>query len=205
MSYSSIVLKQSAHRTWDLLRYVAHRSCRRASTSSNPYPYPAHTNPQPHQIFHLPRSATQKQIKERYYDLVRIYHPDSPIARTFPADTAQVRFQAISKAYDMMRGKSAITGDVVMDRERPADSARFRPKASRRPHFDATPGDERWKERVLFGATVVAIVAFVVQINVVRHNAVGQATRGTRTGSSGAKYALTDEALAEPTEPERSP
>ncbi|KAF8444656.1 hypothetical protein L210DRAFT_3394257 [Boletus edulis BED1] len=199
MPYS---LKQSAHRTWDLLRYVAHRSCRHASTSSNPYPYPTHPNPQPHQIFHLPRSATQKQIKERYYDLVRIYHPDSPMARTFPTDTAQVRFQAISKAYDLMRGKSTITGDVVMDRERPADPARFRP---RRPHFDATPGDERWKERVLFGATVVAIVAFVVQTNVTRQKAMGQVTRGARTGSSGAKYALTDEALAEPTEPERSP
>lgn len=89
------------------------------------------------------------------YDLVRIYHPDSPVARKYPAEIAQARFQSISTAYDLMRGKSAITGEVLTSRERHMDPARFRPKAPRRPHFDETTGDERWKERVLFGATVI--------------------------------------------------
>ena len=89
------------------------------------------------------------------YDLVRIYHPDSPVARNYSAELAQARFQSISKAYDMMRGKSAITGEVVTNRERHVDPARFRPKTTRRPHFDETTGDERWKERILFGATVL--------------------------------------------------
>jgi hypothetical protein len=96
------------------------------------------------------------------YDLVRIYHPDSPVARKYPADTAQTRFQSISKAYDLMRGKSAITGEVLTNRERHADPARFRPKAARRrPHFDETTGDERWKERILFGATVLVSLVYV--------------------------------------------
>ena len=89
------------------------------------------------------------------YDLVRIYHPDSFIARKYPVDIAQARFQAISKAYDLLRGKSAITGDILTDRERGTDPARFRPKTPRRRHFDETTGDERWKERILLGATVV--------------------------------------------------
>lgn len=89
------------------------------------------------------------------YDLVRIYHPDSPIARNYPAEMAQARFHSISKAYDLMRGKSAITGEVLTNRERHADPARFRPKVRRHPHFDETAGDERWKERILFGATVI--------------------------------------------------
>ncbi|KAF8556355.1 hypothetical protein OG21DRAFT_1483125 [Imleria badia] len=163
-----------------------------------------HPNPQPHQIFHLPRSATQQQIKERYYDLVRIYHPDSPIARHYPTDIAQAQFQSISKAYDLMRGKSAITGEVLTNRERHADPARFRPEARRRPHFDETTGDERWKERVLFGATVIAIVAFVAQTTVTRHKAIVGATNGARTGSSRPKYSMAEEALAEPTESGRS-
>lgn len=173
--HCSSILNQQAYRTRSILCYVAHRSCRHVSTSSNPYPYPTHPNPQPHQIFHLPRSATQRQIKERCrwtlhalsngllshffswldYDLVRIYHPDSPIARNYPAEIVQTQFQSISKAYDLMRGKSAITGEVMTNRERHADPARFRPKATRRPHFDETAGDERWKERVLFAATVL--------------------------------------------------
>lgn len=94
------------------------------------------------------------------YDLVRIYHPDSPIARKYPAEIAQAQFQSISKAYDLMRGKSAITGEVLTNRERHADPARFRPKAPRRPHFDETTGDERWKERVLFGATLLVSLVY---------------------------------------------
>jgi hypothetical protein len=31
----------------------------------NPYPYPKHPNPTPYQIFHLPTSASQAQIKAR--------------------------------------------------------------------------------------------------------------------------------------------
>jgi len=203
---SSGILKQSTRCTRDILRYLARPSCRHASTSSNPFPYPTHPNPQPHQVFHLPRSASQQQIKQRYYDLVRIYHPDSPIARNYPPETAQARFQSISKAYDLLRGKSAITGAVLTNRERQVDPARFRPRATRRPrHFDETAGDERWKERVLLGATLLAVVAFVMQTNVSRHRAINQAARGARTTSSEPKHSLADEALAEPTESPLSP
>lgn len=31
----------------------------------NPYPYPLHSNPTPHQIFHLPKSATKEDVKAR--------------------------------------------------------------------------------------------------------------------------------------------
>jgi hypothetical protein len=34
-------------------------------SSSSPYPYPPHRNPTPHQIFHLPRNATEADIKAR--------------------------------------------------------------------------------------------------------------------------------------------
>jgi hypothetical protein len=36
-----------------------------ASSSSNPYPYPPHSNPTAHQIFHLPLTASQKEVKSR--------------------------------------------------------------------------------------------------------------------------------------------
>ncbi|KAG8213978.1 hypothetical protein J3R82DRAFT_10728 [Butyriboletus roseoflavus] len=133
------------------------------------------------------------------YDLVRIYHPDSPVGRKYPAEMAQARFQSISTAYDVMRGKSAITGEVLTSRERHMDPARFRPRAPRRPHFDETTGDERWKERVLVGATVVAIVAFVAQTTTARRKAIVQATGGTRT-TPNYSLAVEDETLAEPTE-----
>ncbi|KAI0686840.1 hypothetical protein BC835DRAFT_1378184 [Cytidiella melzeri] len=44
--------------------YVFRR--RSGSTSANPFPYPTHVaRPTPHQIFHLPPSATQADVKAR--------------------------------------------------------------------------------------------------------------------------------------------
>ncbi|OSX66257.1 hypothetical protein POSPLADRAFT_1094466, partial [Postia placenta MAD-698-R-SB12] len=76
------------------------------SSTANPYPFPSSANPSPHQIFHLPLSATRDEVKARYYDLVRIYHPDSPVSRTVPPATAHARFQAISAAYAALSGKA---------------------------------------------------------------------------------------------------
>lgn len=94
-----------------------------------PYPFPLHTNPTPYDIFHLPRGATQSQIKARCmfsyifsgsvelvhvlfslfdyldYELVRVYHPDCPAARRLPPNTSHSRFQAISNAYAILSGK----------------------------------------------------------------------------------------------------
>lgn len=36
-----------------------------ASSSKNPYPFPSHRNPTPHQIFHLDTTASDAQIKAR--------------------------------------------------------------------------------------------------------------------------------------------
>ena len=36
-----------------------------AGSSSTSYPFPAHPNPTPHQIFHLPHSASQQEVKAR--------------------------------------------------------------------------------------------------------------------------------------------
>ncbi|GJE85381.1 J domain-containing protein [Phanerochaete sordida] len=76
-----------------------------ASTSTHPYPWPAHTRPTPWQIFHLPPGASQKDIKSRYYELVRVHHPDSPRGRDVPSAVRHARFQSLTTAYDTLRGK----------------------------------------------------------------------------------------------------
>jgi len=78
-----------------------------ASTASMAhYPYPSHRHPKPHEIFHLPLSASQAEIKSRYIDLVRAHHPDSAHCSHLPPTERHARFQAISAAYDHLRGKS---------------------------------------------------------------------------------------------------
>ncbi|OSC99424.1 hypothetical protein PYCCODRAFT_1373338 [Trametes coccinea BRFM310] len=141
--------------------------CRWASTSANPYPFPTNAHPTPHQIFHLPKDATRADVKARYYDLVRIYHPDSPSARAggIPAETAHARFQAIAAAYAILTGKkpaSALdgsgTGEGFDGAPRPTyhdlSSAMWRARQRRRAELSVGL-DDRWKERLMLGAVVV--------------------------------------------------
>ena len=101
----------------------------------NPYPYPTHPRPTPHQIFHLSPGATQDEIKKRCtffnsnlvfpfmyvhilyyycnqyktdYDLVRTHHPDSCYARlsTNTSAEAHSRFRSIKAAYDFLQGRT---------------------------------------------------------------------------------------------------
>jgi len=65
--------------------------------------YPSSTRPTPHEIFHLPRTASQEEIKDRYYELVRLHHPDSPACRHEPDQLRQERFKSITKAYDVLK------------------------------------------------------------------------------------------------------
>lgn len=101
--------------------------------SAPQFPFPTHARPSPHQIFHLPLSATQQDVKQRCvchclrrikwpsfmfnllqpsnnsdYALVRLHHPDSPSCRLHTPSPAErhARFQAISAAYDTLRLKS---------------------------------------------------------------------------------------------------
>ncbi|KAG1813736.1 hypothetical protein EV424DRAFT_52395 [Suillus variegatus] len=143
-----------------------------ASKSANPYPYPTQKNPQPHQIFHLPRSANQEDVKRRYYELVRIYHPDSAVARHYPSEESQARFQAISRAYDILRGKASVSGEPV-EAAHKVDPIRWSTR-SRRPHFDDTASDERWKERVIMGTVLLTLAAFVAQTSWTRRQAIAE-------------------------------
>lgn len=65
------------------------------------------------------------------YDLVRIYHPDSPHSRTsnLPPKLKEERFKAIVNAYDILRGKKS----AFQDRWRgPVHDTRFRQELERR-------------------------------------------------------------------------
>ncbi|KAH9930199.1 uncharacterized protein B0H18DRAFT_849909, partial [Fomitopsis serialis] len=75
-----------------------------STSARHSFPFPTHAQPTPHQIFHLPVGASQQDIKARYYDLVRVHHPDSPFSRDVPSQERHVRFQTITKAYDILRG-----------------------------------------------------------------------------------------------------
>ncbi|KAL9939787.1 hypothetical protein V8E36_001604, partial [Tilletia maclaganii] len=76
------------------------------------FPFPTHTpHPSPYDIFHLDRTATAADIKSRYYDLVRIFHPDraclassssSSLTAEQQKERIEDRFKLIVRAYELL-------------------------------------------------------------------------------------------------------
>ncbi|KAF8240362.1 hypothetical protein L208DRAFT_1420467 [Tricholoma matsutake] len=141
------------------------------SKANNLYLYPTHSRPTPHQIFHLPPGASQDDIKARYYDLVRIHHPDSVHSRLLSPSVRHARFQSITSAYDILRGKSQNSPHSGVD---PYSSEVHRRKHFYQAHHDrraeyAYPGrewtaspDDRWKDRVIIIVGLVTLAAGVI-------------------------------------------
>ncbi|KAF4599559.1 hypothetical protein EYR40_006653 [Pleurotus pulmonarius] len=177
-------------------RSLAASTHSKAAGPPNPFPFPKATRPTPYQIFHLPRNASQDDIKERYYELVRIYHPDTAIARyAVPPDLAHTRFQSITSAYEALRGKPVASGSHVDDGRWPTASA-WRARQTKRRDIH-TEGDDRWKDWIIFGGVSVTIAAFVFQMSLIRREAVRDLNmeRSRRTRSQVA--AVEEEKLAE--------
>ena len=65
----------------------------------------------PYLILGLSREASEEEIRRRYRELVREYHPDRHIAAGMPEemiDIATERLQKVNEAYDrIMREKAA--------------------------------------------------------------------------------------------------
>ncbi|CAL1713886.1 unnamed protein product [Somion occarium] len=145
--------------------------CRKATTSSTSprYPFPTHPRPTPHEIFHLPAGASKQDVKTRYYDLVRIHHPDSPHARHLDPSVRHSRFQSIRAAYDTLMGKGYGSGSTIdpvyaeLERRRRTQEAyrRARQRAEFADGFpqkkwEASP-DDRWKDRVIFAVGILCL------------------------------------------------
>ncbi|KAK1236515.1 hypothetical protein PQX77_000208 [Marasmius sp. AFHP31] len=165
---------------WALLPFHVHHA-RLASTasassssSSSPFPFPSHARPTPHEIFHLPYGASQEQIKDRYYELVRAHHPDSHSCRLLSPEVRHSRFQAISAAYDTLRrGRRGGTGrfDPYAEELARRRDIYYKHYHRRRQENDMAPKytyarfdwnsnpDDRWKDYMIVGFGVLSLVA----------------------------------------------
>ena len=149
-----------------------------SSPTSPPFPFPTHRNPTPHQIFHLPPGASQANIKARCtsvrlcstprslanicisdYELARTFHPDAPAAQALPATVRHARFHAVTRAYDVLRGKphtslddgGTYTAELARRRRQQAQRQAYRRRAAA--DFAETVGvggaDEAWKDQLI--------------------------------------------------------
>ncbi|KAI0305584.1 hypothetical protein B0F90DRAFT_1923992 [Multifurca ochricompacta] len=170
------LLRTSKCRRGPQLPYLVQKGTITTNSGTNPYPYPSHANPTPHQIFHLPPTASQKEVKARYYELVRIYHPDSPVARVYPPEISDARFHAISASYDVLRlrgRRATLDPDSPNVTSRPRVDFHALWRAKRPHHRDPIgPADDSWKDGIILGSLVMAIGVLVYQIAASRRRAV---------------------------------
>ncbi|KAJ6586816.1 hypothetical protein DFH09DRAFT_910503 [Mycena vulgaris] len=135
-------------------RHVFTRVCilhaRHVATRPAVFPFPTTPNPTPHQIFHLPRDASQADVKARYFNLVRIYHPDKADP-SVPSDVAHARFQAIATAYNALRTNSPSAPDKA-NTATPAARAMY--KRSRNLYSGPQLADESWKDRIIVAGVI---------------------------------------------------
>ncbi|KAJ4487902.1 hypothetical protein J3R30DRAFT_3432160 [Lentinula aciculospora] len=149
-----------------------------SSNSSPDFPFPTQPRPSPYEIFHLPYGCNQQQIKERYYDLVRQYHPDSPSCRLTPPSERHARFQAIRAAYDSLRKgdkiglRNAHLFDEYADEIARRKNIFYKHQQYRNRGPNVAKGyepryewnsnaDDRWKDHMILGFGIVSIIVGV--------------------------------------------
>ncbi|KAJ6475260.1 hypothetical protein C8R47DRAFT_1142810 [Mycena vitilis] len=154
------------------------------------------------QIFHLPRNAPHADVKARYFDLVRIYHPDK-VGDSVPSGIAHARFQAITAAYNALRANSPSLGQDKANA--PTPTARAMYKRSRNLYSGPQLSDDSWKDRIIVAGVVFAAFCFVIQTAAARRtfledamvrpwNAAPNATKPRPANTT----AMEDPRLAEP-------
>jgi hypothetical protein len=95
---------------------------------------------------------------------VRLYHPDK-VGASSSSDLAHARFQAITAAYDTLRGKSSSSNDTLGHGTSASPAPRYQSTAAyramkkkRQELYDSGPVDDSKKDKlILFGVIVVSI------------------------------------------------
>ncbi|CEQ39475.1 SPOSA6832_00992 [Sporobolomyces salmonicolor] len=86
----------------------------------------------------IPRDASRKQIKEKFYELSRKYHPDAPSTSQDTPEQRTARFQALSQSYSVLSDPSSrksydlslSTPGVPPHRRRPPHHPGYTPAAA---------------------------------------------------------------------------
>ena len=104
-----------------------------------------------------PRSLANICISD--YELARTFHPDAPAAQALPATVRHARFHAVTRAYDVLRGKphtslddgGTYTAELARRRRQQAQRQAYRRRAAA--DFAETVGvggaDEAWKDQLI--------------------------------------------------------
>lgn len=90
-----------------------------ATSTSGPHElaFPSHlANPGPYDVFHLPTSASQSQVKARYYELVKLLHPDRRLGPATERKSSNDSTASTSSKKGKCKAKASTTeAEVIAD------------------------------------------------------------------------------------------
>ncbi|KAG5342903.1 hypothetical protein C0989_005851 [Termitomyces sp. Mn162] len=117
------------------------------------------------------------------YELVRIYHPDKADP-SISNETAHARFQSITAAYDVLRGKTLLKDSLFPSTSSPVRDFRYSTTAAWRARSRRnelyTGKDDRWKDHVILLGLVATVAILVAQVLSTRQQALSEAVARTR-------------------------
>lgn len=109
------------------------------------------------------------------YDLVRVHHPDSPHCRAASSAEARARFQSITRAYDVLRGRHHVDPyreEIERLRREQALRQMYRRKRAGQASYDFAHGprysewtasaDDRWKDTFIIVIGILVSVEYFV-------------------------------------------
>ncbi|CCM05592.1 uncharacterized protein FIBRA_07820 [Fibroporia radiculosa] len=103
------------------------------------------------------------------YELVRVHHPDSPHCRHLSPTERHARFQRITAAYDILRGRQVDPYRAEIERRRRAQQAWARSRARRHAEFAGGLGESSewaadrrsdgigWRDRLIISAGILSL------------------------------------------------
>ena len=100
------------------------------------------------------------------FDLVRLYHPDKPGLPVSP-EVAHAQFQAITAAYDVLRGKTlpgsapSPSGSKAADTTYRSTAAWRAVRQRRQELYNSGAADESWKDKIIILGVVGVCSTFL--------------------------------------------
>ncbi|KAJ7777092.1 hypothetical protein B0H16DRAFT_1504305 [Mycena metata] len=137
-----------------------------SGNAGHPYAFPTQPRPTAHEIFHLPRGASEADIKKRYIELVKLHHPDAQSSRSLSPAERHRRFQMVSSAYETLHHKRVFPERdrdhsvwAEIDRRKRAQYRHSRRAEYEYAEWKNPPVDGRWTDRVILAFGFVALIS----------------------------------------------
>jgi len=120
-----------------------------------------------HDVCFTSKEPAQLLTSSTDYELARAFHPDSPVPQALPSTVRHDRFHAITRAYDILRGRYHIhrsagdpySAELARRRRQHAWRQAHHRRAASAEEGGLSCADDAWKDQVIIVVGLVVCTA----------------------------------------------